>query len=367
MLRDVQQLIDEDLDYIIRKGSDAFDALSGSTLWFTGSAGFIGYYLCKAVARFNAQNEPSKRIKLLALDNYSRGVPEWLNDIRSDEISTIKHDVVDPIPADWPTPNYIIHGASIASPMFYRLHPLETIDANVDGLRRYLDYAAEHKDDLAGMLYFSTSEIYGDPPADAIPTDETFRGYVSCTGPRACYDESKRLGETLCVTFAQVFDLPVKMARPFNNYGPGLKLQDGRVLPDFTKNALEGQDIVMLSDGAPTRTFCYIADSVVGYLKILTRGGKGEPYNIGIEKPEISMRELADTVVASAKDLWGYEGQVVLKQSEEADYLTDNPQRRCPDITKARTELDYNPEILVDDGITRALNWYYYNRGGAVA
>ncbi len=157
------------------------------------------------------------------------------------------------------------------------------------------------------------------------------------------------------------------MARPFNNYGPGLKLQDGRVIPDFVRNTLAGDDIVMLSDGAPTRTFCYIADAVVGYLKILVRGQSGEPYNIGIETPEISMRTLADTVAQTSRDLWDYEGKVVHQSSNESAYLTDNPQRRCPDISKAREQLDYNPEISVEQGIRNTLNWYYYNRGGEAA
>ena len=118
----------------------------------------------------------------------------------------------------------------------------------------------------------------------------------------------------------------------------------------------------MLSDGSPTRTFCYVADAIVGYLKVLTRGRPGEPYNIGIEAPEISMRQLAQLVTGTARKLWGYSGAVVHKASTEAAYLTDNPNRRCPDISKARAELGYAPEVVVDDGIQRALNWYYYNR-----
>ena len=112
------------------------------------------------------------------------------------------------------------------------------------------------------MLFYSSSEIYGDPTPENIPTPETYRGNVSCTGPRACYDESKRYGETLCVNFAQQRGVPVKIARPFNNYGPGLKITDRRVIPDFARDIMAGRDIVMLSDGAPKRTFCYVADAV---------------------------------------------------------------------------------------------------------
>jgi nucleoside-diphosphate-sugar epimerase len=153
------------------------------------------------------------------------------------------------------------------------------------------------------------------------------------------------------------------MARPFNNYGPGLGINDGRVLPDFARDALGNKDIVMFSDGAPTRTFCYVTDALVGYLKVLTKGRPGEAYNIGIERPEISMRELAELVVRQARELFGYEGRVVHRASQERAYLEDNPNRRCPDITKARTELGYEPEVEVEEGVRRALNWYYHNRG----
>jgi nucleoside-diphosphate-sugar epimerase len=238
------------------------------------------------------------------------------------------------------------------------------MDANVNGLRSLLDHALVQQAagrPLTGFLFYSTSEIYGDPTPENIPTPEIYRGNVSCTGPRACYDESKRYGETLCVSFAQVHGLPVKIARPFNNYGPGLKITDKRVLPDFARDIFGARDIVMLSDGAPTRTFCYIADAIVGYYRILTRGRPGEAYNIGIEEPEISMAELAERVTAIARDRFGYTGQVVRRVSEDADYLVDNPSRRCPVITKARMELGYDPQIGVDEGLARTLVWYSGN------
>jgi nucleoside-diphosphate-sugar epimerase len=164
------------------------------------------------------------------------------------------------------------------------------------------------------------------------------------------------------VTFARQYGVPVSIARPFNNYGPGLKITDGRVLPDFARDVLHGRDIVMYSDGAPTRTFCYSADAVTGYYKVLVKGGPGESYNIGIERPEISIAQLAEKVIAGARELFDYRGRLVRKANVEADYLVDNPNRRCPVIEKARTQLGYNPSILVDDGLRRALAWYHYHR-----
>ena len=368
----LETLIDQDLDDLIRKARPEFEELAGKRLWLTGGAGFLGYYLVLAVAKWNRTEPAPRRITLTVLDNYIRGVPTWLDKMKGDDITLVKHDVTNPLPTSIGDCEYLIHAASIASPMYYRKHPLETIDANVNGLRYMLDYAAgrneAQKGAFKGMLFFSTSEIYGDPTPDEIPTRETYRGLVSCTGPRACYDESKRLGETLCVIYAQTRDVPVSQARPFNNYGPGLKITDGRVLPDFARDALADRDIVMLSDGKPTRTFCYITDSLSGYLKVLVRGRRGEPYNIGIETPELSMRELADKVQQTARDLWGYQGKVVQKVSSEGEvYLADNPNRRCPIIEKARSEIGYAPEVDVETGIRRTLNWYYFNREGEQA
>ena len=148
------------------------------------------------------------------------------------------------------------------------------------------------------------------------------------------------------------------MARPFNNYGPGLKITDKRVLADFARDVLLGNDIVLLSDGSPTRTFCYIADAVVGYYKVLVNGHKGEAYNIGVEEPEISMADVAEGVVTQAKTLFGYTGHVVRKSSEDKGYLIDNPQRRCPIVRKAREDIGYMPSITLDEGLRRMLLWY---------
>jgi nucleoside-diphosphate-sugar epimerase len=134
------------------------------------------------------------------------------------------------------------------------------------------------------------------------------------------------------------------------------------VISDFARDILSGQDIVMYSDGSPTRTFCYSADSITGYYKVLVNGRPGEPYNIGIEKPEISMRALSEKIVALGQELFGYKGKLVRQANVEAVYLVDNPNRRCPDIAKARTELGYNPTILVDEGLQRSLCWYHHNR-----
>ena len=173
--------------------------------------------------------------------------------------------------------------------------------------------------------------------------------------------------KTLCVVYAKQEGIPVRQARPFNNYGPGLKITDGRVIPDFAKDIFAGRDIVMLSDGRPKRTFCYATDAITGYFKVLVRGGDGEAYNIGIDKPEISIAELADLAVRAAAELFGYRGKVMLGRSSEADYLVDNPNRRCPVIDKARIQLGFDPKVSIEDGMYRSLIWYSHNQVAAAA
>jgi UDP-glucuronate decarboxylase len=304
-------------------------------------------------------------------DNFVRGMPEWLSGLSGNEhLDVIKHDIRLPLPTDMDDFEFVVHAAGIASPTYYRKHPIETMDANINGLRSLLDWSVRQQErgqPVEGFLFFSSSEIYGDPDPQFIPTPETYRGNVSCTGPRACYDESKRYGETLCVNFAQQYGLPVKVARPFNNYGPGLKITDRRVIPDFARDILAGRDIVMLSDGAATRTFCYVSDAATGYYKVLVRGHAGEAYNIGVEAPEISMRELAERLTELGRQYFDYGGDVVRQESEEKLYLVDNPSRRCPTITKAREHLGYAPRIDLSEGLRRSMLWYADNREAADA
>lgn len=365
-LVELRQLLDEDLDAICTDLSAEFGKMSGGRLLITGGGGFLGYYLVQSVLHWNETRASDGKIDLVVYDNYARGVPAWLEAQRGrPHLELHRQDMIEPLPSDIGAFDYIIHAAGIASPIFYRAQPLKCIDANINGLRNLLDYAVKQRDKgrpLSGFLFYSSSEIYGDPVSTAIPTPETYRGNVSCTGPRACYDESKRFGETLCVVYAKQEQLPITIARPFNNYGPGLKISDGRVIPDFARNIFAGQDIVMLSDGKPKRTFCYATDAITGYYKVLVRGGAGEAYNIGIDKPEISVGELAELAVRAGKDVCGYRGKVVFGQSTEADYLIDNPNRRCPVIDKARSELGFDPKVGIEDGIYRSLIWYNHNQ-----
>ncbi|MEM8931406.1 MAG: NAD-dependent epimerase/dehydratase family protein [Acidobacteriota bacterium] len=348
----------DDLQRMVERLDGEMVRMAGRRVLITGGAGFLGYYLVRSIVHYNAGAR--RPIELTVLDNFSRGEPPWLRALESSHVEVMRHDVTRPLPVGL-DPAFIVHAASIASPSYYRTYPIETMDANVRGLRHLLDHCMARKDagrPVESVLFFSSSEIYGDPESEHIPTPETYPGRVSCTGPRACYDESKRYGETLCVNYHQQHGLPIRIVRPFNNYGPGLDIRDRRLLADFARCVLADRDIVMYSDGSPTRTFCYVADAVVGYYRALVRGRAGEAYNIGNEAPEIAVRDVAEKVVSIARDLFGYAGRAIYQTHDEADYLTDNPQRRCPAIAKARAELEFEPEISLDEGLRRSLLWY---------
>jgi UDP-glucuronate decarboxylase len=328
-------------------------SLKNAVILITGACGFLGYFFLHLLRQFGKDLGIKK---VIALDNFMLGTPPWLGKFKEDPLFSIKNfnviydDIAGIEGAE--RADYVIHMASIASPHFYRTYPIETLDANIWGLRNLLDFYK--KKNPRGFLFFSSSEIYGDPDPVSIPTDEEYYGYVSITGPRSCYDESKRFGETMCMLFAKQYNMPIGVARPFNNYGPGMKLTDKRVPADFALAIFEGRNIEVLSSGSPTRTFCYIADAVTGYLKILLYG-KYDYFNIGIEKPEITIQQLAEQYVRAGQSTMGYQGTIHYGTSGDPNYLTNNPQRRCPDISKARRILGYNPLIPVEEGIERFL------------
>jgi len=343
----LNRVIQEDCRAVAGRLGEAAAELSGSTMLVTGAAGFLCSYLLDVIAALNRTLPAPCRV--IAVDNFRIGIPERISHLRADanfrfEDCDVSKGFDPGCPVDW-----IVHGASIGSPTFYRRYPLETIDVNVNGTRNMLELA---KKGSRGMLLTSTSEIYGDPDPANIPTKEDYRGLVSCTGPRACYDESKRLGETLSVTYYRLFQTPVKTVRLFNVFGPGQRLDDKRIIPDLMSAALASRPIVLLSNGLATRSFCYITDAIAGMLLVLISGSPGEAFNVGNGSEEISIRGLAEFVGEIANV------DVSFGESEDRDYVTDNPQRRCPDTTKLQKQLGWLPMTSLRDGLRRTLDAY---------
>ncbi|TWB87300.1 UDP-glucuronate decarboxylase [Bradyrhizobium macuxiense] len=352
----VSLVVKEDIEHIHAALSRG--RFAGATVLVTGCAGFLGYYFLQYLTRKAGELELRR---IIAIDSLLLHRPQWLIDLNAEFPDVLETHTFNIASDDLRSvdgadaADYVIHMASIASPTFYRRYPVETIDANIWGLRRLLE-CYRYSNRLRGLLFFSSSEIYGDPPEAAIPTDEEYRGNVACLGPRACYDEAKRFGETMCYVFAKTYRMPITVARPFNNYGPGMRIDDRRLPADFARCVIDRRDIVILSNGRPTRTFCYVSDAITGYLLCLLHG-KYDYFNIGIDEPEISVHDLAEIYQQASLELFGRRSEVVFERSSDAEYLVDNPSRRRPAIKKARDILGYAPKILVNEGVRRYLSF----------
>jgi len=237
-----------------------------------------------------------------------------------------------------------MHLASPASPVGYQAYPIETHLANSVGTLAMLRIAQR---DGARFMLASTSEIYGEPLEH--PQKETYRGNVNPIGPRSCYDEGKRFAESLTMEFHRKFGLDVRVARIFNTYGPRSRPDDGRVIPNFCVQALRGDPITIYGDGSQTRSFCYVDDLVEGLMRLSdTDGLAGEVVNLG-NPIETTVRELATRIVALA----GSSSEILYKPKP-----ADDPSRRCPDITKARQLLGWSPQVSLDEGLSRTIEWF---------
>jgi dTDP-glucose 4,6-dehydratase/UDP-glucuronate decarboxylase len=346
------KVIRGDIRAIAEELGEVLAPLAGTSFLVTGGSGFLCSYLLETIAYLN-DTVWDVPCRLISVDNLRSGVAARVAHLADrPEFRFVSHDVSQPLHLDEPV-NWIVHGAGIASPTFYRKYPLETVDVNVSGTRQMLDLARDGG--VRSLLYISTSEIYGDPDAVSIPTPENYRGNVSCNGPRACYDESKRMAEALCGIYRGLYRVPVKVIRPFNVYGPGQRLDDRRIVPDLISAALDRRPLVLYSDGRATRSFCYISDAIRALFLILLSDADGEAFNVGSDEREISIgdfaRELAEA--AGPPPL-----PVVHQSSEDPQYLTDNPQRRCPDLTKLRNRFRWQPRVGLREGLRRTLLSY---------
>lgn len=339
-------MLSSDISEIVANLPIAALGLAGKHVLITGGRGFLGRYFTAVLDRLN-QRHLTNRVRVTVMDNLISAGEEGARRTLED-FDFIQHDVTQPFPDIGPV-DYILHAAGIASPAHYKQHPLETLDVAVTGLRNSLELA--RKNPGCRIVFFSSSEIYGDPTVGNVPTPETYRGHVASLGPRSCYDESKRLGETLVQIYQQQFGVHACIVRPFNVYGPGMQRNDYRVLPNFAARIVDGQPLQVYGKGDQTRTFCYVTDAIGGFLRVLLDGRAGEPYNIGNPTPEIGMLELAQRVDMVAN------GHGVERIAYPDNYPADEPNRRCPDITKAGAHLGYAPRVSLDEGLRRFFGW----------
>jgi len=342
-------IIREDIQAIASSIAREAPLLDEKTILITGGAGFLGKYFLAVFHHLN-RHVLSRPCRVISVDNYITGDRDPSFEFYGNEhILDVWADVCHPLPVRERV-DYIIHAAGLASPVYYQQFPLETIDSAVVGTKNLLELA--RRNPVKGFLFFSSSEIYGDPDPSVIPIPETYCGNVSSIGPRACYDESKRLAETICTIYHQRYDIPTKIVRPFNVFGPGMKHNDRRVVPMFVFKMLNGESLPVHGDGHQTRTFCYISDAIAGFLKALLRGSPGGVYNIGNSENEMPMRDLAALVTSFANRKTGF-----ACVPYPPTYPGGEPQRRCPDIAKARAELGYEPQVSVHEGLERTIAW----------
>ncbi len=303
------------------------------TIVVTGGAGFIGSHLCDRLVA-----EGHRVICVDSLFTGSRANIAAL--LSSKNFSFLEHDIVHPLFIEEKI-DQIYNLACPASTIQYQENPVHTIKANTLGVINMLGLARKHK---ARFLQTSTSEVYGDP--EIHPQTEEYRGNVNPVGPRACYDEGKRCSETLCFDYHRMHGMEIKVVRIFNTYGPRMAFDDGRVISNFIIQALRNEPVTVYGDGSQTRSFCYVDDLVDGLIKMMNSDKTiTGPINLG-NPGERSMREMAEKVIALTKSK-----SVIVKRS----LPTDDPRRRCPDITKARELLSWQPKIKMEDGLTKTI------------
>jgi UDP-glucuronate decarboxylase len=343
----VPGFLETDIEQIVAGLAGAEQGFAGKTIVFAGAGGFLGRYFTEVFRHLNAKVLDSP-CKLIAIDNFITSPEPQLVGDSDPQIMFLRHDVTQPL-VFGDKVDFVVQAAGIASPFYYRAYPLETLSVATTGTKNLLDLATNWH---ARFAFFSSSEIYGDPDSTHVPTPESYRGNVACLGPRACYDESKRLGETLCYIYHERFGTSTNQIRPFNVYGPGMQQTDYRVLPNFAGQIKAGRALNVYGSGAQTRTFCYVTDAITGFLLTMLRGVPGEAYNIGNPVPELSMLEL----VKQIESLLGR--RVPHRIIEYPDsYPADEPARRCPDITKARLQLGFEPVVDLPVGLKRFLDW----------
>jgi dTDP-glucose 4,6-dehydratase len=298
----------------------------------TGGAGFIGSHLCEFLL--------GQGCDVVCLDNVSTGTTDNIDHLHSDRFTFIKHDVTNYIYVAGPL-DYVLHLASPASPADYQQLPIPTLKVGALGTHKALGLA---KDKKARFLLASTSEVYGDPLVH--PQREDYWGNVNPVGPRGVYDEAKRFAEAMTMAYHRYHGLDTRIARVFNTYGPRMRMNDGRAIPNFIRQALTGKPLTLYGDGSQTRSFMYVSDLVDGIWRLM-QAPVHDPVNLGSPQ-EMTLLELAKRILA----LTGSTSPMVYEPLP-----VDDPRVRQPDIARART-LGWEPRVDVDDGLKRTIDWF---------
>ncbi len=299
----------------------------------TGGAGFLGSHLCESLL--------DRGHDVICLDNLSTGAVANIQQIRDDRFLFIKQDVTNYLYVEGPV-DYVLHFASPASPVDYLERPIPTLKVGSLGTHKALGLAKEKG---ARFLLASTSEIYGDPLVH--PQTEDYWGNVNPIGPRGVYDEAKRFAEAMVMAYHRFHGLETRIVRIFNTYGPRMRLHDGRVVPNFINQALQGKPITVYGDGSQTRSFCFVTDLIEGILRLLFSEYQ-QPMNIGNPR-EMTIREFAETI----QRLSGSSSEIIYEPLP-----VDDPKQRKPDISRAREVLGWEPQVQLEEGIAKTMDFF---------
>ena len=306
-----------------------------SNILVTGGAGFIGSHLCDELIK--------QKHKVICVDNFFTGQKQNIEHlIENKEFTVIDHDIIDPLHIDQKI-DLVYNLACPASPIYYQKNPIRTVKANTKGMINMLGLAKKHG---AKLLQTSTSEVYGDP--EVHPQPESYKGSVNCLGPRACYDEGKRVAETLCMNYHREHNLDIRIVRIFNTYGPRMHPNDGRVVSNIIMQALQNKPFTLYGDGSQTRSFCFVDDMVQGLMAMMNQEEENGPVNLG-NPEELSMKELAEAII----NLTNSSAKI-----EYHELPTDDPKRRQPDITKAKKVLSWQPTTNLEDGLNLTIDYF---------
>ena len=338
---DIRSVIDRDIPWRL---------LSGKTVLVAGATGMLGNYLVRTLLSLNEEpfNESITVVGLVRNKKLAESKLAILID--NAKFHLVVQDVIEPIHWDGSI-DYIIHTASIASPKYFGTNPVETITGNVLGTYNLLELARVKGAD--GFLFISSGEVYGESSPGEGLVKESDYGYLDPLALRSCYPESKKMAETMCISWMHQYGLDVKIARPFHSYGPGLKLTDGRVFADFVADIVQKRDIVVKSDGRAVRNFCYISDTTAALFTILFRGVSGQAYNVCNEKEQITISELANLIVSSYPEL-GLQVKYT-HRTKDSLYMESTVGKHCPSMQKL-LQLGWQPLVSLKEGFRRTID-----------